>query len=294
MKKQYFSIVLILFYTISSFAIDPPVLTAPENNATDQSTSPTIAWQVVTGAVSYEYHYSTDAYFTSFWNDYLAETTATLLNLNNNYTYYWRVRASDGSVNSDWSEVWSFTVEEASSGLAMPTLIIPTNNDTNVITTPSLLWNVVPSATEYEYQYSANNTFDSYVSDTTQSTAISIGVLAINTEYFWRVKATDGNEFSEWSEIWHFTTEGNTGVQEVEMAYFEVFPNPVNDILSIKSDFKMKSVSLVNLLGKEVYTTNLTHTKVFIYTSHLEEGIYFIKLNFEDKASVSKKIVVLH
>jgi len=294
MKKIYLSL-LVLFYVMNSFAINPPVLTTPVNNATDQSTNPTLTWQAVTGATSYEYQYSTNASFSSFWNDYLSATEATLSNLNNNYTYYWRVRASDGNTNSDWSEIWHFTTQTATSGLATPTLVSPINDATNVIVTPSLLWNVVPSASEYEYQYSTDNTFVTYTTGTTQSTTISIGTLETNTLYFWRIKATDGNTFSDWSEIWHFTTEGSVGIQETKFVDFELFPNPVDKILTLKSNTVIKAVSMIDVLGKKVYT-NMTqfNTDILIDTSFIKKGIYFIRLDFKNNSSTTKKIVVSH
>ncbi len=194
-------------FTTESDLIDIPTLVSPTNGATNQSLSPRLNWNAVTGATMYEYQYSTNSSFTSFNNDFLSGTNATISGLNNSYTYYWRVRASDGTDWSGWSTIWSFTIEDASSGLATPTLISPADNVTNITTSPSLLWNVVPTANEYEYQYSTDETFATYYGNTTQSTSISIGVLDYSTEYFWRIQATDGADYSDWSEIWSFTTE---------------------------------------------------------------------------------------
>ncbi len=199
-------------FSTNTDVLDAPSLVSPVNEATNQSTSPILVWNSVMGATMYEYQYSTDEYFSTYANDYVSGTDATISGLNNNYTYYWRVSAFDGTDWSEWSEVWSFTTEEAGAGLSTPILISPTDNATNQVLSPTLLWNIVPTANEYEYQYSIDETFATYESGTTQSSSISIGVLDYNTEYFWRIQATDGTNFSEWSEIWSFTTEGNTNL----------------------------------------------------------------------------------
>ncbi|MCF6184364.1 MAG: T9SS type A sorting domain-containing protein, partial [Bacteroidales bacterium] len=84
---------------------------SPDNFASDISTNPTLEWNAVSGAVSYEYQYSTTNTFDTFVSNNTANTSASITNLNNNLTYYWRVQASDGTNTSDWSDVWSFTTE---------------------------------------------------------------------------------------------------------------------------------------------------------------------------------------
>ncbi len=91
--------------------LDAPVLVSPDNFASDISTNPTLEWNAVSGAVSYEYQYSTTNTFDTFVSNNTANTSASITNLNNNLTYYWRVQASDGTNTSDWSDVWSFTTE---------------------------------------------------------------------------------------------------------------------------------------------------------------------------------------
>ncbi len=268
--------------------LNAPTLVSPIDNATNQSLPPTITWNEVTNATMYEYQYSTSSSFTSFNNDYISETFASISGLNNSYTYYWRVRASDGTDWSDWSAIWSFTTEDASSGLSTPTLVSPTDGATGVVTSPTLLWNIVPSANEYEYQYSTDEFFTTYMGNTTQSSSISIGVLDYNTEYFWRIKATDGTNFSEWSEVWSFTTENDISVNDIEKTSIVLYPNPAKDYLKFKTlNYNFKNIKIYDIYGKLVISCNFKNE---INISELNSGTYFII--FENNKNSEKRVFI--
>jgi len=214
MKKLFIIIISQLVIFGNLFATEPdavnleaPILVSPANTATNQSTSITLDWNDVASATSYEYWYSTDQYFSTFISGFTPNSEIALTGLNNNTTYYWKVIASDGTDWSAWSEAWHFTTEESGVALVTPILISPTNNAIDQELSLTLLWNIVGSATSYEYQYSTDNTFGTYYSETTQSSQISISGLEYNTQYFWRIQATDGTNYSDWSEIWSFTTK---------------------------------------------------------------------------------------
>jgi hypothetical protein len=285
---------LLLLFINQLFAIEPPILLSPEDEAINQPTELTLDWEGVAGASIYEYQYSTSSSFMTYWNDYLGDTEAVINALNNNYTYYWRVRASDGGAYSDWSEVWSFTTIEAGAGLATPTLVAPADNANNVLITPQLLWNIVPNANEYEYQYSIDETFATFSGSTTQSTAISIGDLEYDTQYFWRIQATDGTQVSDWSAIWSFITEDDgVGVQEEKLCEISIYPNPANDFTTLKSDNQIDYISITDFFGKEVYQKTTSKNTYLLRTKSLPSGVYFIRI-ISDNKQFCRKIVINH
>ena len=70
-------------------------------------------WQAIPGATGYRVELATDASFTTLWTS--ANTTATSLNVSGLgvYTVYrWRVRASNGYGDGNWSEVRTFTTRK--------------------------------------------------------------------------------------------------------------------------------------------------------------------------------------
>ena len=90
--------------------------TAPADSATAISLSPTLSWNQLIGATSYEYCYSSVAGPCTKWNSVGSDTSVTLSGLAPNYTYYWQVRAVDsgGTTEADGGTWWSFTTTAAS------------------------------------------------------------------------------------------------------------------------------------------------------------------------------------
>jgi Secretion system C-terminal sorting domain len=86
-----------------------PQLIYPMNGDTGLAASVTFNWTLVPVAASYECQYALDSLFT---NPILLNSTgdtATSLGLAASTTYYWRVRAYDGTIYYPWSSIWNFT-----------------------------------------------------------------------------------------------------------------------------------------------------------------------------------------
>lgn len=195
-------------FTTESADLVPPVLVSPFDDAINiDPDNVTIDWNSVFGASGYIYEITDDENFVSgIVTQMVTETYKEVLGLAYGTEYFWRVKSTDGEVESDWSEVWSFTTEYL--WLNAPELVSPADNsidlDYNSIT---IDWNSVAGASSYIYEYSTDETF---VSDVTSDivTATSFEIISLNpdTEYFWRIKATDGVLESVWSEVWSFST----------------------------------------------------------------------------------------
>ena len=183
-----------------------PTLSLPANNATNVSINPTLEWNAVTGATGYVLQVSTDNTFaTTVVNQSVTGTTYNVSGLNYNATYYWRVKATDGTNESDWSVVWSFTT--MMQPLTAVVLSAPADGANNVTLTPTLEWQSVATATGYEVQVSTSNTFTTTVySGTTTNLTQALSGLNYNTTYYWRVRALRGSEEGPWSAVWSFTT----------------------------------------------------------------------------------------
>jgi len=80
-------------------------------------------------------------------------------------------------------------------------LISPSNNDPNQPVYLTLDWSEVTNATENDYQFSTDNLFTIYSGGTISGTDATIFESDIDTEYVRRVQATNGIQYSEWSEI---------------------------------------------------------------------------------------------
>jgi hypothetical protein len=90
-----------------------PSLTAPANGATNQPLQPVFTWAAVAGANNYTIQIATDAGFSNIVDsDTVGNPTYTpASDLDNNTTYYWRVRASNGCGTGSFSTARQFTTQ---------------------------------------------------------------------------------------------------------------------------------------------------------------------------------------
>lgn len=189
----------------------PPVpsLVSPTNGATGISATPTLTWNISTGATSYRLQVTLANGNVVFDTSGIIVTFKQVSGLQNNTTYYWRVNATNSSGTSDWSSTWNFTTITGAPTIA-PVLNSPTNEITNVVINPTLLWNSVAGATSYEVQVSSgpngsgNIIFNQSVSGLS---AMPTGILCGST-YHWRVRAANSAGNGPWSSSWSFTTVG--------------------------------------------------------------------------------------
>ncbi len=192
-----------------------PQLVQPYNNATVNNPEQLLEWEGLSGAVSYRVQISTDANFITSVN---VDTTlnGTSLNLRDgdigtNSYYYWRVIAEySNSTFSPWSAVWRFRL--ILEPPAAPVLLSPANNSSNIDFRPLFDWENTPRAQYYSLQISGNQNFSGLVLNEQQILPSEFlcpqFILESNTQYFWRVNASNSNGISigPWSQVFSFTT----------------------------------------------------------------------------------------
>jgi hypothetical protein len=127
-------------------------------------------------------------------------------------TYFWRVRATDGEDYSSWSQVRSFTIDLPNNVPTAPVLASPGNGATVTSLSPELTVNNSSDddndALTYYFQVSSNSSFTAIVA---QQSGISEGSgsttswtvnssLSNQTNFWWRVRAYDGEDYSAYSQ----------------------------------------------------------------------------------------------
>ena len=92
--------------------------------------------------------------------------------------------------------------------LEPPTLSAPSHGQVDVNFPFTISWNFVTDATNYRLQVSTVNSFDSFVYNDTVGNVTNKEFCGLNsnTQYFWRVIASNMTETSEPSETWSFIT----------------------------------------------------------------------------------------
>ncbi len=90
----------------------------------------------------------------------------------------------------------------------------------------------------------------------------------------------------------HFVAnlEYTEGVGEQNGSQTLIYPNPVNDKLTVEAEQAIGTVEIYNLMGAMVYSQKNCGNKVEINTADLQSGIYFIRLT-NDKVSETRRFV---
>lgn len=77
-----------------------------------------------------------------------------------------------------------------------------------------------------------------------------------------------------------------------ETAVFKFYPNPAQDELFILGTNKIKSIELLNVLGKRVAFYHFNKSIIKIDVSELNSGTYLIQaIDENDKAEIKKLVV---
>ena len=70
-----------------------------------------------------------------------------------------------------------------------------------------------------------------------------------------------------------------------------VFPNPADNNVTVKSNYNINTIQIVNFVGQTVFSTSVNKEQTNINTSSLNSGIYFIRVNTEVGSQNVKLII---
>jgi hypothetical protein len=80
-------------------------------------------------------------------------------------------------------------------------------------------------------------------------------------------------------QVWSPTKIVGVGLNEIEYPLAKIFPNPVNDIINIELREPMKSLELINILGRRIVSEDIKGMdRMQINLNDADPGVYFLKL----------------
>jgi hypothetical protein len=210
----------------------------------------------------------------------LTSTTSskTIIGLLPNTTYFWRVKAGDGTNFGNYSNIWSFTTNS----LENFNLLLPTHNAINQSFTSVLCdWSNSVGASSYQIEIDSNINFtdNPQLLNAGNSTFYTLTNLSPATAYFWHVRASNnGSTFGQWSNTWKFTTSLNTAsLAEENIQVSNLFPNPTNELLHAEFDESVigSTYKIIDLTGKTIDIGKIDTKKQVFSIDKLPKGIYY-------------------
>ncbi len=284
-------------FTTSSARVDSPILLSPENRAIDQKNEINFKWQYVQGADSYTFEISNNKQFSESVDNYsdIKLNEIDVSNMINNRTYYWRVKSLKDEIESNWSDVWYFKTSNYNIEEKVE-LLSPKDQSTNINESVMFNWEILPGVESYRFQLSNSTNFEVsnlLYNESITETNQTLNNLAIDTEYFWRVRGENSSGVGQWSIIYSFTTSDAMSSVLIDSYNTVIYPNPSQGIFNIESEISFTKINILDLKG--VLIRSISSTKSNNYSlnlsNELAKGIYFIELENENVKTTSKFIV---
>ncbi len=271
-------------------------LTAPANAATDQSLDITLEWQDLEGAFEYIYEFCTDPTFSIPCMSVAETNTANPQGVMFGATYYWRVKALHTQDTSEWSPTWSFVAINT----VFPTS--PANNSYVDDMFPTLEWEPITGIAGLEILFDDSENFNNnpmlFEIEGEASSYDILNALEYDQTYFWKLRAFENGDTTNWSDTWSFTV-GVSGIGEaLDHNDLQIYPNPAKDVLFIKAltgEAANAELTVSNLLGQVVLTQQLKldqpNAKEAVRVDQLENGLYILQIKSGGE-SYTKKIII--
>ena len=298
--------------------LEIPQLVYPEDNATEVATNPSLSWTAIMGATGYNLELSTeDSFENILFTDIFENTETELPSLNSFSTYYWRVKAVNGSLFSDYSSTYSFSTGDFTTSPENTSPQLPVNNAVYVnYEQVEFAWENVFAAQHYTLQVCRNVYFYTDLIEVTdiETSTYTVPELEPLTRYYWRVKAHNAYGDSGWSFINQFVTQqavsNENDISLLVNNYEGNYPNPFNPetVISFtvgdngKGDAQQVVGRIYNLKGqlvKEVVNERLKSDKYKLTWKgddsrgrSVASGVYYLKLQIGNDIKTGKMVLM--
>jgi photosystem II stability/assembly factor-like uncharacterized protein len=223
--------------------------------------------------------------------------SALLENLDSSKTYYYRIKALQGSVL-----IYSFENVFNTSGSIILAPLSP-RNENNEAKLIGLINSYGKVLTNIKFEYGTTDSYGSTIEGNpnfvsgynTKTINATITNLLPNQTYFYRMSAMN-NGTQIYSNKFQFTN-GKLSIADFQLNENSItlFPNPTHGevYITINENKNVANIKVIDLNGKVIDAqNNPTQNKIKIDLSNKTKGVYFVKLQFTDNTSVSKKLIL--
>ncbi len=142
-------------------------------------------------------------------------------------------------------------------------------------------WSDAFGATTYEINIDVSQSFTSSQTFTASTSDYTVSGLLPNTQYYWRVKASDGINWGAYSNVWNFKTKPEpSSTNEAYFTDLKIYPSPAYDIVTFEVNNLLlnKPFKLLDNTGKKIFSGFINNEKVTINLNGLSTGTYLLQI----------------
>lgn len=188
-------------------------------------------------------------------------------------------------------------IENANDWLISPELVLPANMQASFDYLTAGSYGpeaysvyVIPAGQTYE---TATNVVPTQTVDNTDFATQVVDLAAYANQTIRVAIKAESEADKYWIVFSNFTVcTAGTGIQEVANNSTVVYPNPANNVINVNSTSNINSVEVYTIAGQKVADYTANGTQAAISVSNLSNGMYLMKINTENGASVKKFNVV--
>ncbi len=107
---------------------------------------------------------------------------------------------------------------------------------------------------------------------------------------FFSISADNESYIDDVEFINDWFEDPNLGIKDLDTVGFTAYPNPVKDVLNLQANEEITSAVVYNLLGQEVYNSNINALTATIDMASFASGAYLVKVNVGGTEGVIKVI----
>lgn len=251
-----------------------------------------LSWDAVDGAEYYSLSVSGDGLFEStVISEQNLSKNEYPVNLDYNKNYYWRVSAGSSKAGSPWSKTYNFlTALQPLAGLYPP-------DGKQVHSNEGVIgWNRASDKTTYRLQISVDSGFNTLaadlqgIADTCYKYHLESGM-----KYYWRVRAENDINYSEWSPAFSLTVVTPDFINDENVSCWLVAPLPANDFITVKNTNIIENghfrITVFDALGENLLETETMGGVCYLSITGFAPGVYFLVIETETKSSVYKTFI---
>lgn len=86
--------------------------------------------------------------------------------------------------------------------------------------------------------------------------------------------------------------DDQVSTDDYSLSKFEIYPNPVSNLLHINGQKIIERIVIFNVLGEVVYSNDMSFKNGQIDCSNYPNGVYYLQIEIEDNVLPRKKIII--